>query len=1221
MRKLLLFFALCCVSIGAWAYSFTGDGIKLSDDGSDTQKIELTSAGKLKAWYDGLTDAQKASWNGSTRTKLVITGPMNADDISVFSDDMWARFEAVSLPDGLKKEQVNAVGAALSGLTNTNFSACVSQGSEMEDVEVTRYWYDDPCSSMTDPIEYTGTVNDGKGNVENIARTLTLTGSSSTYVNTKFRNEASTCSENQVQNGYVVPNPLKVELTKTDNPTYTYSITWTDGNTYSLNSWDVDENGNLKNGYWTGSESIPAGTPVDIETIHNYSYTYTWRENWQDQTKTYDGEPQGNETDGFYAMITNVYSGNDQQTENGYRFEVTSAYNYTYTDLECNEQTVSYSEPHSTIDLAYNQEVTLTETTETVQRPVEGSAVVVTAYVNKAGELYKATQLAGVNPSNVSDAILSGNLNGADLSKQYGVTNAFSNSTTLTHYDLSDATLANTDDLVCAGNDGNNETGKKLKQIELPKNLTAIPDNCFASCNQLSKISIPGTVTNIGENAFQMCFKLSDVDFVKGSDPLTFGAGAFERCESLDHISLPERTTAISDRMFNQCYVMQAVRIPNTATSIGANAFYETLALTDITIPTSIREIGAGAFDHAALTDIYLMAEDPCELPKIYSSWSKQDSPDQHDPSFGEKFTDAYGSTPTLDQFKAALNTSIDRGLVTDLTSADVETMNYLQIAERLTSDQMAVIYAEIGAGKSLVTLHYQNNDAMNDFLNYNKNKELTKEELKNRYLGTGWAGWLREKTGVASNEIAAENEAQRVLDCEVLQDTYVLVDAWGRRWPELDHNDLGTRREFGRPKNNQHTDAAGTCATGIDQEPSIIAWREFLLQDSYTPNEDEVHVLNWDDTWHSICFPFDLTDEQLGSALNPRFNIVEFSGATIDETEPGVKNLVLLFTNIGQTYYKDQYGNYYKRTKNADGTRHYKHAKRQQKNSGEWYLVETDENIPGSNASEFNQGQEGFTDIIVDGYLAFAGHPYLIHPDHISDEFGNATECIIHHVQYVENWNKLPEDSPEKAAALQTIMGLYESEQVTHSVTKYSHRIGLDDPNPEGDIDYLNMKNGKIILEPDPDVEGAQYTFKGTFDIGTIPYRSYFLGKKSGQKYPKFYREVSKNAEGKWTKYTAVVEPNAKAQKWEDANLSNGSSSTSSGAKQVMMGFGDFDFEEVEATEIEKIVAEAEKNDQPVVKYNVIVNINGQVVREGLDMTGLPKGIYIVNGKKYLVK
>ena len=47
------------------------------------------------------------------------------------------------------------------------------------------------------------------------------------------------------------------------------------------------------------------------------------------------------------------------------------------------------------------------------------------------------------------------------------------------------------------------------------------------------------------------------------------------------------------------------------------------------------------------------------------------------------------------------------------------------------------------------------------------------------------------------------------------------------------------------------------------------------------------------------------------------------------------------------------------------------------------------------------------------------------------------------------------------------------------------------------------------------------------------------------------------------------------------------------------------------------------EKSDEvKEINLNVVFNINGQVVRQGTtSVEGLPKGMYIVNGKKYMVK
>ena len=56
----------------------------------------------------------------------------------------------------------------------------------------------------------------------------------------------------------------------------------------------------------------------------------------------------------------------------------------------------------------------------------------------------------------------------------------------------------------------------------------------------------------------------------------------------------------------------------------------------------------------------------------------------------------------------------------------------------------------------------------------------------------------------------------------------------------------------------------------------------------------------------------------------------------------------------------------------------------------------------------------------------------------------------------------------------------------------------------------------------------------------------------------------------------------------------------------------------------IQAITTEAREKGLPVqeVKLNVVYNINGQIVRNGTDsIEGLPRGLYIVNGKKYMVK
>lgn len=118
--------------------------------------------------------------------------------------------------------------------------------------------------------------------------------------------------------------------------------------------------------------------------------------------------------------------------------------------------------------------------------------------------------------------------------------------------------------------------------------------------------------------------------------------------------------------------------------------------------------------------------------------------------------------------------------------------------------------------------------------------------------------------------------------------------------------------------------------------------------------------------------------------------------------------------------------------------------------------------------------------------------------------------------------------------------------------------------------------------------------------------------------KYPKYYRKMQTSG-NKWSKYSAIIRPDENAV----ANIENYLNYQQASANGFDVAFGEW--EEVSTTAIEEIVAEAERNNEPVQKIhlNVVYNIKGQVVRNdgSTSLEGLPKGLYIVNGKKYMVK
>ena len=119
----------------------------------------------------------------------------------------------------------------------------------------------------------------------------------------------------------------------------------------------------------------------------------------------------------------------------------------------------------------------------------------------------------------------------------------------------------------------------------------------IAGCN---KSVIPENVTKIGDHAFYGCYDLivtipNSVTSIEGM--------AFYGCRALTSVTIPENVTEIGGAAFFGCFGaaffgclnLASIMIPNSVTSIGSDAFVE-CALTSITIPSSVTSIGTSAF-------------------------------------------------------------------------------------------------------------------------------------------------------------------------------------------------------------------------------------------------------------------------------------------------------------------------------------------------------------------------------------------------------------------------------------------------------------------------------------------------------------------------------------------------------------------------------------------------------------------------------------------------
>lgn len=182
-----------------------------------------------------------------------------------------------------------------------------------------------------------------------------------------------------------------------------------------------------------------------------------------------------------------------------------------------------------------------------------------------------------------------------------------------------------------------------LKQLTLPEKVTAIGSGAFDRCLGLTTINLPDSVISIPANPFTGCKALEEIAvspshpelymadgalydraaarliccpylraegrFAMPEGTVIVGVGAFQDCDRLTGVDLPESLETISDHAFDGCTHLETVRIPEGVTAIGNAAFSDCSGMTGIVVSNGVKEIGYLAFYNcASLKDITLPA-------------------------------------------------------------------------------------------------------------------------------------------------------------------------------------------------------------------------------------------------------------------------------------------------------------------------------------------------------------------------------------------------------------------------------------------------------------------------------------------------------------------------------------------------------------------------------------------------------------------------------------
>jgi|GEM_PF-3275907 len=121
----------------------------------------------------------------------------------------------------------------------------------------------------------------------------------------------------------------------------------------------------------------------------------------------------------------------------------------------------------------------------------------------------------------------------------------------------------------------------------------------------IRKITIENGVTRVGERAFAEFPNLLAVSLPENT--LTYiGSSAFEKCESLNDIVLPQSLNVLSGSVFRGCTSLTKLDIPEKVPALPRELFYGCTNLQEVNLSEGLEQIHSYVFCHTAITSIEL---------------------------------------------------------------------------------------------------------------------------------------------------------------------------------------------------------------------------------------------------------------------------------------------------------------------------------------------------------------------------------------------------------------------------------------------------------------------------------------------------------------------------------------------------------------------------------------------------------------------------------------
>jgi len=175
-----------------------------------------------------------------------------------------------------------------------------------------------------------------------------------------------------------------------------------------------------------------------------------------------------------------------------------------------------------------------------------------------------------------------------------------------------------------------------LTSVTLPATITSIGDEAFSGCENLTNFTIPAAVQNIGSGIFASCSALTAITVDNGNNYWSAEDGVLlnknktvlKCCPAgkTGSFTVPSTVTQIASAAFYNCTEIEEVILPDGLTTIGSSAFYNCQSLESIIIPESVTMVDSYAFEYCPNLTAYCETTTPPSSQWAYR-WNGYEAP------------------------------------------------------------------------------------------------------------------------------------------------------------------------------------------------------------------------------------------------------------------------------------------------------------------------------------------------------------------------------------------------------------------------------------------------------------------------------------------------------------------------------------------------------------------------------------------------------------------